>query len=294
MTGGAVAGEPVRLAAGRARAEILPGRGGALAGLSVGERPVLRPPGGRLGDGPFETACFVLAPFSNRISRPFAWNDGHVALSRNVPTEAFPIHGDAFQKPWTTVDRQSDRLVMTLANGAFGPLRYAARLTYALSPVGLRSELSLVSRCDRPMPFGLGFHPSFPRDGDTRLEFAARAIWEEGARHLPSSDAPSPIPQKWDFSRARRLPGTWVNNAFDGWAGAARILQGRAAVSVDMTVSEGLGTLIVFSPDEAADFFCAEPVSHPVDAHNLAGLPGLTILKAGETVTAAMTLRWSD
>jgi hypothetical protein len=42
-------------------------------GLWVGEVPVLRPPGGLSGDGPVSVSSIVLAPFSNRVSRPFPW-----------------------------------------------------------------------------------------------------------------------------------------------------------------------------------------------------------------------------
>ena len=48
-----------------------------------------------------------------------------------------------------------------------------------------------------------------------------------------------------------------------------------------------LRTYILYSPGRDASFFCFEPVSHVVDAHNLPGGPeanGLAILAAGEIV----------
>ena len=60
-----------------------------------------------------------------------------------------------------------------------------------------------------------------------------------------------------------------------------------------MTAGPALHTLILFSPDGAADFFCAEPVSHPVDAHNLPGQPGLAVLEPGQTMTVRMRLEWA-
>ena len=47
---------------------------------------------------------------------------------------------------------------------------------------------------------------------------------------------------------------------------------------------------ILYSPSDKADFFCFEPVTHPVDGHNLPGGPeanGLTILAPRETLSAA-------
>ena len=285
--------EIVALAAGTARVEVLPGMGGALARVEVDGRPVLRPWSGDAGRGPFDVSSIVLAPFSNRISRPFSWGGETVTLERNLPAEAFPIHGDAFQKRWSLAERTGDRVVLVLADGACGSLRYQAQLTYAVSAVGLTAGLALTNRSGRAMPFGLGFHPWFPRDAGTRLEFQAESVWQEDARHLPASDRPAVIPGHWDFAGARPLPADWINNAFDGWGGRARIIQGDAGVSVVLRASASLGLLVVFSPGAQADFFCVEPVSHPVDAHNLPGMPGLAILKEGETLSATMELDWA-
>lgn len=284
----------IELIAGDARADVMPGMGGALAGLRVGDRCVLKPWTGRPDDGPFALSNIVLAPFSNRISRPFVWLGKRIALERNLETEAFPIHGDAFQKAWTIIESRTDQVVMQLKDGAFGALRYEASLTYALSSTGLRCELALTSRADDPMPFGLGFHPQFPRDQNTRLEFTATGVWEEDGRHLPLNDNPIEIPPAWDFSVLRPIPETWINNGFDGWSGTAKILQGDSAMSVTMQASSNLGTLVIYSPDPEANFFCAEPVSHPVDAHNLRGLPGLAILEPGATLAAQMEFQWGQ
>jgi aldose 1-epimerase len=54
----------------------------------------------------------------------------------------------------------------------------------------------------------------------------------------------------------------------------------------------GLSTLIVYSPSAEAPFLCLEPVSHPVDAHNLPGQPGLVRLEPGEGLSASMVLAW--
>lgn len=283
----------IELRAGDACARIVPARGASVTGLWVDEVPVLRPASGHAENGPFSVSGIVLAPFSNRVSRPFSWQGSPVALARNLETEAFPIHGDAFQRCWEVLELSPRRTVLHLAQGAFGPLRYEATLTYALFPGSFRSELSLLSRSEQPMPFGLGFHPWFPRDADTRLAFAASGVWKEDACHLPASESPAPVPEEWDFSEGRALPEAWINNGFDGWDGVLRIDQGKAGVSVAVTASSLLSTLIVFSPEATAGFFCAEPVSHPVDAHNLPGMPGLVTLAPGNTLWAAMEIEWT-
>ena len=58
------------------------------------------------------------------------------------------------------------------------------------------------------------------------------------------------------------------------------------------TASAVLSTYLVYSPSRSADFFCFEPVSHPVDAFNLPGEPtshGLVILEVGERTHAWAT-----
>ena len=81
----------------------------------------------------------------------------------------------------------------------------------------------------------------------------------------------------------------WINNAFLGWDGRASIFWSERKLALEVEADAQLSTYIVYSPSAKADFFCFEPVTHPVDAHNLPGDPvanGLTILAPQETVSA--------
>lgn len=279
------------LAAGAARLEVVPAMGAGLAGLWVDGRPALRPWSGRAGDGPFALAFNLLAPFSNRIAGGFDLDGRRIALAPNLAGEPWPIHGDAFQRPWQVAEAGAQSARLVLDEGAFGPWHYRAECRYDLAPGRLDIALALENRAAERLPYGLGFHPWFPRSPATRLGFAASGVWHETADHLRAADHPAPAPPEWDFAAARPLPEGFINNAFAGWGGSCEIVQGPEAAGLRMT-APGLSTLIVYSPSAAADFFCAEPVSHPVDAHNLPGRPGLTDLSPGETLAAAMTLAW--
>lgn len=284
----------ISLQAGAAKAHILPDMGGGLAGLWLGGRPVLRPWSGRVADGPFALACNVLLPFSNRISGSgFLLMGRHQPVPANLPGEALPIHGDAFQRPWEVIETRPDSAVLGLEGGSIGPFRYAARLTYRLSPQGLTSDLSLTSAAPEALPYGLGFHPWFPRTAATLLQFRATGTWPEGPGHLPATQNPLPMPAGGPWAALAPLPDGWINQGFSGWEGAAQIVQDEGAVSCRLT-ARGLGTVLLYSPSASADFFCFEPVSHPVDAHNLPGRPGLVTLAPGESLSAAMTLSWGD
>jgi aldose 1-epimerase len=277
---------------GAARAEVAPEQGGGLWSLTVEGRPALSAGAGRPDRSPFALALNLLLPFSNRISGGGFEADGRFhALSPNLDGEPFPIHGDAFQRPWVPVSHTESEAVLRLSEGAFGPFRYEAEVAYRLASGRLRVDLSLVSRSEVALPWGLGFHPWFPRSPGTRLRFEATSVWPQDDRHLPATREPRPIPEAWDFSTSSALPPGWLNTAFAGWDGEAEIRQDGAAVPLRLS-APGLGTLIVYSPSGDAPFLCVEPVSHPVDAHNLPGRPGLVRLAPGEALGATMTLSW--
>lgn len=266
--------------------------GAGLAGLWAGERPVLRPWTGRLEDGPFALSCNLLVPFSNRISGGgFAYEGKHYSLAANLQGEACPIYGDAFQRPWRTVALTEGSAELRLGKGEIGPFRHSAAISYELSQGSLETRLSVTNTGDVVLPFGLGLHPWFPRDEDTRLQFCATGQWPEAPDHLPATKTPVPFVGECPWQEPAPLPKGWINCGFSGWDGRTEITQGKAAKSLRIT-SEGLGTALLYSPSASADFFCFEPVSHPVDAHNLSGQPGLARLQPGDTLSARVSLIW--
>lgn len=279
------------LRAGSARAEIEPARGGGLASLEVGDRPVLSARAGRPAGSPFELAMNLLLPFSNRIAGPFAYEGQVHALPANLPGEPFPIHGDAFQRPWEVASATDRWARLRLPGGQIGPYRYDASVTYRLTSRSLVTTLALTSRSAGPLPVGLGFHPWFPRRSATRVRFSATGCWPQTDRHLPATAEPVPLPPDWDFRAPAPLPPGWINAAFSGWDGEGEIQQDSTAVPLRLS-APGLSSVILYAPSAEAPFFCLEPVSHPVDAHSLPGQPGLVRLAPGESLAATMGLHW--
>ena len=279
----------IELRSGPARATVLPEIGGGLGGFWIDDVPALRPWSGQPEDGPFALALNLLVPFSNRISGGFTFGSISYALEPNLAGDPFPIHGDGFQKPWRVAIASETLARLSLDDGAFGLLRYRATVDYRLSPSQLEIKLALTSLAEVPLPFGAGFHPWFPRDGATRLDFRASGAWPEDARHLPATAAPVPLPAGTLGHGGAALPDGFINQGFSGWDGSATITQGAGAVSLDLR-SGGLGTALVYSPSDRAGFFCFEPVSHPVNAHNLPGRPGLVVLGPGEQLSVSMVL----
>ncbi|MEK1946881.1 MAG: aldose 1-epimerase [Ensifer adhaerens] len=284
---------------GNARLELVPALGGGIARLDVRHPdgallPVLRPWNGRMEDGPLALGCNVLVPFSNRISGGGFEHDGAFhPVPANFCGEPLPIHGDGCQRCWRTLARRAESLEVE-CDGEIGPFRYRARQIITLAMGKLIVELEVENLSGQALPFGVGFHPWFPRNVDTRLQFRAAEIWLEDERHLPAGRQEIGDASDWNFDGGRILPDGWINNAFGEWGGEAVITQGERAVSLRLSASDNLAYALVFSPGSKADFFCFEPVSHPVDAHNLEGHPGLQVLEHRQKLTASMTLEWDE
>ena len=282
----------------RSRVSIVPEMGAGIATLealtSDGVRPILRPWAGEKTD-PFGLGSNLLVPFSNRISGGgFTYDRQFHAISPNLSGEPYPIHGDGFQKAWSIVEAAKNEASLILDPGSIGPFSYGATLRIHLISGSIIQTLTIVNRAKTKLPYGGGFHPWFPRYPKTQLQFEAESVWLENEQYLPTENVPISTKTNWDFARPAQLPSTWINNAFMGWNGRAYIAQPELGINVEIQSEPPLDTAILYSPGETADFFCFEPVSHAVDAHNRAGLPGLRLLGPGQALDLSMRLCWND
>ena len=162
-------------------------------------------------------------------------------------------------------------------------------MTYVLDAGALIMSLWMCNVGTETLPFGLGFHPWLVRTRGTLLQAKAKRVVLENSNHLPDGEAPVASCVEWDFAAPRALPADWINNAFLGWDGRATIFWSDRKLALEVEADGSLSTYVVYSPSAKDDFFCFEPLTHPVDAHNLTGGPaanGLTILAPQETVSA--------
>lgn len=282
---------------GRWRVQVAPALGGALASadalLPKGPAPVLRSWSGEDVD-PFALAMNVLAPFSNRISGGgFLFENEFHSVAPNLAGEPCPIHGDAFQRAWDVTEAGVAGVQLQLKEGTIGPYHYRAELDYTLVDGALSCTLQIENRGPR-LPFGGGFHPWFPRLSGTQLAFHAAHMWLTDALHLPTMRVALSASPEWAFNPARPLPADWINNAFTGWSGTAHIEQPELGLSVSVRAESSLDVALVYSPGAHAPFFCFEPVSHPVDAFDQLGQPGLVVLDTGEQLRMSVMLRWQE
>jgi aldose 1-epimerase len=273
----------LELRAGALRLALRADLGGAVAGLWCDALPVLRSVEPQALARVDDAACFVLLPYSNRLGhRRFEWLGRHHATAANFPGMPHSLHGLGWQRAWTVLaaDATQARLALTHAPDADWPFAFHAEQRIALTPGGLRLELSLRNDAAEPAPAGLGWHPYFPKRPRTRLRADVRERWEADAAMLPTQRVAQP-------GIDADVADLAFDHGFDGWRGAARIDD--AQLSLQLTSS--LDRLVVYTPPHDP-FFAVEPVSHATDAIHMAAPAqhGLRSLAPGETFSAWLQL----
>jgi aldose 1-epimerase len=305
----------IELRSGSLRAVVLPAAGGGLARLdwrrdagrargvpgpaataAGGWLPLMRPaPAGVAQPLPGQLACFPLVPWSNRIAPGgFEFEGRRVTPSPTRAGEPCPIHGDGWRLPWQVEARDEAGVVLSLYRRDGEPFAFTAHMAYALSGNALRVTLKVTNNGSRALPFGLGLHPWLPHPEDARLRAKADGVWLSGADKLPASRSTA-LPAGWDFSPGASVQAaTGVDNAFTGWDGCAEIDWPSRALR--LRISADMACYILYVPP-GKDFFCFEPVDHPINAHNLPGgaaANGLTVLAPGQDLWRTVTFAVED
>jgi aldose 1-epimerase len=284
---------------GVAEAVVVPELGAGLASYDLIEEdsrtPLFRPRRDLRGAGPFDLANNLLLPWSNRISGGgFHFGGRFHPIAPNLTGEAYPIHGNGFSTAWIVESAEPTHAELSVTSHGPGPFHYRARASYGLQAGTMTMRITIVNLALEPLPFGLGFHPWIVRSTDTQLSAKAEWVVLETSDHLSSSKAPVSSYPQWDFRERRELPSEWINNAFLGWDGRADIAWRDRKLALEVEADPPLVVYIVYSPSAEADFFCFEPVTHPIDAHNLSGGPqanGLVILQPQASLSATCRFR---
>lgn len=251
---------------------------------------------------------YPLAPWSNRISGGgFVANDVFHPIAPNAAGMPYPIHGDSWLQPWQVAQQDAASLEMTLTSTQFNgnPHHYRATQSFKLVDGGMDQSLTITHLGDTPLPYGLGLHPWLPRNRLTTLQAKVSGVWLSHPDGLPKEHA-TEFPLSWDLNAGISAAGSLIDNCFTGWNGAARVTwpdqalqltlqqqssQSMATVEVS-THSISSNYLLVFRKLEG-DHFCLEPVSHAIDAFHLSGQPSLPVLQKGESLTLAVSWRFT-
>ena len=272
-------------------AQVVPQAGGGLARLDwvSGAEPVplLRPLPPEVDELPLPStlACFPLVPWSNRMAPSgFLFQGRRHAPAPNRAGEPCPIHGDGWQQEWQVEHHDDAAIVLALDRRHAGPFSYTATLRYALDGPSLAVELAVTNAGGVALPFGLGLHPWLPDATGARLRARAGGVWLAGPDKLPVTHQLAP---SWDFCESAPLP-EGLDNVFTLWDGEADIRW--PARGVGLALQADMQYFILYV-QPGVDVFCFEPVDHPINAHNLPGQPGLTVLAPGSTLRRRCVFR---
>ena len=294
----------LELTAGAARVALAPAIGGSIASFTLGGRPVLRrtPSAALAAHDVRGLACYPLVPYSNRIrDAELRFGGRRYTLARNFGNHPHSIHGVGWQRPWVVAERAANHARLVLAHEPRGddarawPWPFEATLAFRLTDVGedaalLLATIALRNTGSEPFPFGLGFHPFFPKDASTQLHFAAAGVWRNDPTQLPQ--ALEAIPDAWRFDPPRALDAIALDNVFTGWNGTATLADA-AQASTRIDADRALSFLVVYAP-HGGHFVAVEPVSHETDAFNRSadGAPrtGMRVLAPGSAFSCTMRI----
>ncbi|MFZ4245955.1 aldose 1-epimerase [Streptomyces griseoincarnatus] len=236
--------EHITLTAGDAEVDVLPGNGGRVGGLRLGDVELLRQ-GERFG-------CFPMVPWCGRL-RDGRFRDG--AAVRQMPLNAPPhaIHGTARDAPWRTARKSGDEAVLTY--DLTDPWPYPGRVTQQVSLTGDALTLTMsVETHGSSFPAQIGWHPWFLRNlggEDVTLDFDPAWQEERGEDHLPTGRRIDPRPGPWDdcFGMPDGVDVTLT------WPGQLKL-----------KVTSREHWVVVY--DEQREAVCVEPQTGPPDGLN--------------------------
>ena len=290
----------LELHAGATRVVLAPEVGGAIACYEWHDLAVLRPASAAaLARGEVrDFACYPLIPFSNRIANAaLHWLGARYPLPHYLAGHPHAIHGNGWQRAWTAVERARRRVTLELVHDADGaralewPFPYRARQTFALEENALTLTHAIENTGANAFPFGLGWHPFFPRTSATLLQFDAASVWQTDATQLPTRR--EAVPAAWNFSAPRPIGDTTLDHCFAGWRPPAGVRWLERGLAVSIEADAACGHLVVYVP-RAADYLAIEPVTHMTDAFNRASAgeadTGTRVLAPGETFSCTMRL----
>ena len=302
---------PLTLEHGRQRLRLLPEHGGSIAAWEMRRdenatwQHLLRPwqqpeahPDAASAPKPADAytfACFPLVPWSNRISGAGFEQAGRFFTVRsNRVGEAYPIHGDGWLQRWAIDQTGEDRITLTLTSNGFdgNPYHYRASQLFVLGEDSLTITLDVTHLGEEALPYGLGLHPYFPRNAGTTLQMNTTGLWLCGDDPLPVSHTTS-FPASFDYCHTALLDGPLIDHCFTGWDGHAVISCPDRALKLALTMRDCNGYALMYRPP-GLDFFCLEPITHPIDAFHMSGRPGLRILECGQSMSLELRLQFQD
>ena len=250
---------------------ILPEAGGSLSYLKYKGTDLLRPANPSETEAN-QTALFPMIPYASFIQEghfPYFGITRHV--EKNCPFSRFPLHGDVWRNKLALKSKTENSVILSYIHDKKEgfPFSYMAEIEYKLEGNQLQVLLTLHNEMGLPMPYGMGIHPFFIKDTDTKIQFNANKIWFRGDD--PILGHPYTVPNNLNFSNGQVVSGNGTNISFGSWDGKAQISYPSKNISIEIQSGTPFRHLILYAP-KGKNFFCLEPVTNTPDAFNLASL----------------------
>ncbi len=305
---------PLALARGDARLVLAPATGAAIARFTWHGRDVLRrTPDDMVAAGDVRAhACYPLVPYSNRIGQGRLAFDGRTyALDLNFGDHPHSIHGVGWQRPWRVIRHDDARALLAYdhrpGDGGNGhgaaaadcrawPWPFRATQWFQLCDASeggcaLRMRLAITNTGSTRFPFGLGWHPFFPRTSETCLGFDAAGVWETDSTVMPVRVVPAL--GDYAFHPLRPIGASTLDNVYTGWTGETQVTYPDARYRVLVRGDSALPFTVVYIP-AGSDYIALEPVTHMTDAFNRAErgetATGTRVLAPGESFSCTMEI----
>jgi len=294
----------IALASGAMRVLVAPHVGGAIAAYyevaAAGPVHWMRPAtDAALAErDPLRMASFPLLPYCNRIrDARFVFEGRTVDLAGDGNRFAHALHGHAWRRPWqvgavtaNSVELHFEHEPDPHAQGDW-PFHYRAMQRIELAGDTLRVTLSAHNLAGRPMPFGMGHHPYYPRTADTRVYAQVQGMWHADGEVLPTHLGPhAAVEALRDGMSADAFD---LDNNFAGWSRSATIAWPDEGRQLTLTAQAPFDHLVVFAP-ASVGLLCVEPVTNTTDcfnANDTRDRVGGCVLMPDERITA--TVNWT-
>jgi aldose 1-epimerase len=222
-------------------------------------------------------------------------------LARNFGGHPYSIHGVGWQRPWRVAAHDAASALLVFDHVAAEvdarswPWPFRATQAFVLAVADgvatLGARITIANTGTETFPFGLGFHPFFPRSAATELGFHADGVWQTDGTQLPTTRMP--IPDPWRFDPPRAVDPVALDNVFTAWRGEATLVDRYRRVATTIAADNAAAFLVVYVPP-ARDFLAVEPVTHMTDAFNRAECgesgTGTRALAAGAAFSCTMRI----
>ena len=284
----------VKLSAGILRLELTPSIGGAISAFERNDgdstRPILRHCNSPL-ENVLDACSFPLVPYVNRIrGGAFSFRGREIRLKPNMSGDPSPLHGQGWLNPWSVEEWSQQRAALRFVHQAGEwPWSYEARQEFALDESGFSVRLSCRNTSADPMPCGLGQHPYFSCESETRIDTKVTDVWTIDQHVLPVDKVPAT--GRYDL-KERRVCGQGLDHGFGGWGREARMTD--PGWPYTLRLSSPTATFFQLYSPESGGIFVAEPVTHANAALNAPESQwaelGMRVLEPGEAMHLDMRL----